>query len=105
MTEEAEDNKNYRMPKGYLKGKERRRGKPLKYNEKIEKCNLNLTPTAKQVLSNLARQKGISMSEVIERWLRSEHSDSEKKYTSCQEELKQAQCTILQLTEKLLKFI
>lgn len=47
-----------------------RRGQPIYYDEKKERCNLMLTPTALEKLKELAISHQISRSEVLERWLR-----------------------------------
>ena len=62
---------NYKMPKGYRKGKARRRGAPILYEEVKGKLNLTLTPTAIKNITEAAAEEHISRSELIERWARS----------------------------------
>ncbi len=59
----------YRLP---CKDKKCLRGEPIYYEELKKSLNLTLTPTAIEKLNNLAMQQGISRSEVVERWLRSQ---------------------------------
>jgi hypothetical protein len=64
------DTEKYKMPKGYLEGKLRRRGVPLVYDEAKKNFNLTLTPTAIKLISVAAKAAGFSRSEFIERWAR-----------------------------------
>jgi hypothetical protein len=59
----------YRLP---CKDKKCLRGEPIYYEELKKSLNLTLTPTAIEKLNNLAMEQGISRSEVVERWLRSQ---------------------------------
>jgi len=68
MKKISETQKGYKMPKGYLKGKARRRGAPILHQEAKEKLNLTLTPTAIAKLSEAAAKAGVSRSELVERW-------------------------------------
>ncbi|MBD2415638.1 hypothetical protein FACHB389_32840 [Nostoc calcicola FACHB-389] len=61
----------YKMPKGYLKGKARRRKVPIIHEECKAKLNLTLTPTAIDKLTQAAKRAGISRSELIEDFARS----------------------------------
>ncbi|MBO3463398.1 hypothetical protein G7B40_040945 [Aetokthonos hydrillicola Thurmond2011] len=70
MGKTPEPKKGYKMPKGYLRGKARRRGAPIIHEEAKEKLNLTLTPTAINKLSQAAFKAGVSRSELVERWVR-----------------------------------
>lgn len=70
MPEEPKSKDRHKMPKGYLKGKARRRGAPLVHDEVKININLTLTPTAIELISAAAKAKGFSKSEFIERWAR-----------------------------------
>lgn len=64
---------NYKMSKGHSAGQKRERGEPIHYDEVKESCNLTITPTAKQMLRELAKVLHISSSEYIERLVRAEY--------------------------------
>jgi hypothetical protein len=70
MSEELKSKNKHKMPKGYLKGKARRRGAPLVHDEVKRNINLTLTPTAIELISAAAKADGFSRSEFIERWAR-----------------------------------
>lgn len=65
----------YKAPKGTAKGVARRRGAPVLYNELKKKLNLSLTPTTVNELQNAAVKDNVSISEFIERWVRSWKKD------------------------------
>ncbi len=50
-----------------------RKGQAICYEEVKTNINLTLTPTALDILKELAMQMKISRSEIIERWLRGEN--------------------------------
>lgn len=54
------------------KGTRGERDKPVYYDELKRNCNLTFTPTALVKLEELALKNGMSRSEVIEQWLRSQ---------------------------------
>jgi predicted HicB family RNase H-like nuclease len=72
MAGQGKKPKTYKMPKEYLKGTARRRGEPIMYDEVKEKWNLNITPTAKRLITEAAKLQNFSASEFIERWARTE---------------------------------
>lgn len=67
----------FKMPKGASKGVARRRGAPVLYSEPKKKLNLSLTPTTVNELSEAAARDNISISEMIEQWVRSWKEDSQ----------------------------
>jgi len=67
----------FKMPKGTFKGVARRRGAPVLYSEPKKKLNLSLTPTAIKELTEAAARDNISISELIEQWVRSWEEDSQ----------------------------
>ena len=72
MAAQAKKLKKYSMPKEHLKGTARRRGEPIMYDEVKEKWNINITPTAKRLITEAAKLQNFSASEFIERWARTE---------------------------------
>jgi hypothetical protein len=72
MASQGKKLKKYQMPKEHLKGTARRRGEPIMYDEVKEKWNLNITPTAKRLITEAAKLQNFSASEFIERWARTE---------------------------------
>ena len=67
---EPKKDKPITQKKGSHKGKERRRGKGVFYDEVKKSINLSLTPTAIARLEDAAVSQQCSRSEVIERWIR-----------------------------------
>lgn len=57
------------------KGKDPRTGEPLFYDEKKKQVSMQLTPTAIAVLDKTASARGISRSELVERYARSGNHD------------------------------
>ena len=53
------------------KGKACRRGEAIYYEERKKPINIMLTPTALEIVKNLALEQKVSRSEMIERLLRS----------------------------------
>lgn len=58
------------IPPNPRKGQKALRGKPLFYNEKKNKHNVNLTNTSWNLLGKLSASVGLSRSEWLERHLR-----------------------------------
>ncbi|KAB8332909.1 hypothetical protein SD80_013545 [Scytonema tolypothrichoides VB-61278] len=54
------------------KGQKRLRNIPVLYDEKKSRHTMHLTDTAWQALQEMARQQGVSASEIVEQWVRSE---------------------------------
>ncbi len=52
------------------KGQKGQKNIPYLYNEVKTRHNVLLTPTAWQILQDLAEIKGMSVSEIIEQWAR-----------------------------------
>lgn len=65
-------NRFSRLP---IKGEKAMRGQPLYYDELKKSLNLKLTPTAKKILSELAKKTNLSRSEFQERLLRQVGND------------------------------
>ena len=70
MARKSEDSEIYKMPKGFVSGIKRTRGEPIMYDERKQKMNLGLTPTAIDIIKKIAASEGISCSELVERWAR-----------------------------------
>ncbi|MBR8840283.1 MAG: hypothetical protein DSM106950_41410 [Stigonema ocellatum SAG 48.90 = DSM 106950] len=96
MTRKQEETKKYTMPKGFVAGEKRMRNVPIMYDERKQKFNLGLTPTAIDIIKMIAKNQGTSASEVVERWARG----SQEEAVILQKEQEELQAQIATLQEQ-----